>query len=270
MIIEEKEADKKENLPKKKGLLSKINSKYIIKQISEILYKGSLLNIIRYNKALQKELEIELKDFKEFSELYSPIEFELIPASNIYGKFINLADKEHKYCHIYFNDNKEEEIYKYSLDEEEDKDKIKKIRIILDYKIDSFNDLFEGCKCIESIKVKKFNRINIDNMRGMFWECTALKEIELQKFKTNEVTNMSWMFFNCKDLKKADISKFKLDNVEKAVGMFWGCASLDEINLPGFNNIDNIDMKCMFSECSEQLKQNVRTQNNNISNIAFN
>ena len=160
--------DKKENFSKRSGLFQKITSKYIIKHIFQNLSKGIFLNFIRYNKSLQQIFELTIKDYKEYSELYSPIEFELIPASNIYGKFINLADKEHKYCHIYINDNKEEEIYKYSLDEEEDKDKINKIRIILDYKIDSFNDLFEGCKCIESIKVKKFNRINIDNMRGMF------------------------------------------------------------------------------------------------------
>lgn len=268
MIIEDNNKDKYVKNPQSSGILSKINSKYIIKKIFEILFKGFYLNIIRYNKALQKELELTIKDYKEYSELYSPIEFEIIPASDKYGNFINLTDNEHKYCHIYINDNKEEE-KTYSLDEEE-KDKINKIRIIIDYKIDSFDKLFEDCKCIESITVKKFNRINIENMRGMFWECTSLKEINLEKFRTNEVTNMSWMFFNCKALKKADISKFNLDNVEKMVGMFWGCASLDEINLPTFNNIDDIDIKCMFSECSEQLKQNVRTQNNNISQIAFN
>ena len=51
--------------------------------------------------------------------------------------------------------------------------------------------------------------------------------------------------------------------------MFWGCASLEEINLPSFNNINNIDMKCMFSECSEELKDKVKALNNNINDNAF-
>ena len=267
MIID----DHKENISKLSGILQKINSKYIMKYIFQNLSKGNFFNIIRYNKAFQKEFELKLKDYKEYSELFSPIEFELIPTTNKYGKFINISDDDYnkqRYCHIYFNDSQEEEENTYSLDEEQ-KDKINKIKIVIDSKLDSFSKLFEGCNCIESILVKKFNRINITDMRSMFWECTSLKEINLEKFKTNEVTNMSWMFFNCKSLKKANISQFNLNNIEKMVGMFWGCASLEDINLPVFNHINDIDMKCMFTECSDQLKQNVKALNNNIDNNVF-
>ena len=261
--------DKKENFSKRSGLFQKITSKYIIKHIFQNLSKGIFLNFIRYNKSLQQIFELTIKDYKEYSELYSPIEFELIPASNKYGKFINLSedDSDQKYYHIFFNDSNEEQDI-CSLDKEEN-DKINKIKIIIDHNIKSFEKLFEDCKCIESIKVKKFSRINIEDMRAMFWECTSLKEINLEKFKTNEVTNMSWMFFNCKLLKKANISQFSLNSIEKMVGMFWGCESLEEINLPSFNNINNIDMKCMFSECSEELKDKVKALNNNINDNAF-
>ena len=259
----------KENFQKISGLLHKITSKYIIKRIFQNLSKGSFLNLIRYNKILQKVFELKLEDYKEYSEIYSPIEFELIPTLNKHGKFINLSDdsRDQKYYHIFFNDSNEEQDT-YSLDEEE-KDKINKIKIVIDHKIKSLEKLFEDCKCIESIKIKKFSRINIEDMRAMFWECTSLKEINLEKLKTNEVTNMSWMFFNCKSLKKANISQFNLNNIQKMVGMFWGCAALEEINLPTFNNIDDIDMKCMFTECSEELKQNVKALNNNINYYAF-
>ena len=105
MIIEEKEADKKENLPKKTGILSKINSKYIIKQVLDFLAQRILLKTIKYNKKIQQELEISLIDYKKFNE----IEIEIIPIENKYvkkGSIINFINEEDaKYYHIYYNDN---------------------------------------------------------------------------------------------------------------------------------------------------------------------
>ena len=40
----------------------------------------------------------------------------------------------------------------------EEEDKVTKIKIIIDYQVKSFKYLFSGCKCIESIKFKKFYR----------------------------------------------------------------------------------------------------------------
>ena len=50
--------------------------------------------------------------------------------------------------------------------------------------MESFNKLFDDCKCIESINFIKFTRININDMRGIFWQCSSLKEINLKKFVT--------------------------------------------------------------------------------------
>ena len=83
-----------------------------------------------------------MKDYKEYNEKYSEIEIEIIPAIKKYGKFINIKNpKEESFFHIYFNDKKEE-IKVKSLNKN---DKVKKIRIIVDYQIKSFSDLFKEC-----------------------------------------------------------------------------------------------------------------------------
>ena len=124
-----------------------------------------------------------------------------------YGKFISINEEDKKYLHIYFNDNKKEEIERTYLDEDEN---VSKISIIIDYQIKSFKGLFDDCKCIESIEFKKFYRNNVTNMSWMFNECSSLKELNLNNFNTNNVTNMSWMFSGCLDELKLKIkSQFK-------------------------------------------------------------
>ena len=135
-------------------------------------------------------------NYKEYSEIYSLIEIEIKPANNKYGKFINISEENKKYYHIYFNNNKEE-IKINHLDKNEI---VKAIKIIIDNQVKSFRDLFDDCKCIESINFKKFYRNNITNMYSMFSECTSLKELNLNNFNTNNVTNMSHMFSKCSSL----------------------------------------------------------------------
>ena len=58
------------------NFLIKIKSKYILKQIFDNLKETKLLEIIRYNKSIQNQLNKGLKDYiNEFSK----IEIEIIP-----------------------------------------------------------------------------------------------------------------------------------------------------------------------------------------------
>ena len=79
---------------------------------------------------------------------------------------------------------------------------MKKIKIIIDYQVKSFNKLFFKCYCIESINFKKFYRNNIIDMSWMFNGCSSLKELNLTNFNTNNVTDMGEMFCGCKSLKE--------------------------------------------------------------------
>ena len=202
--------------------------------------KKKKLEIVKYNKKIQNRINLSVKDYKEYSETYSSIEIEIIPAKGEYGKFINIKENDKLYYHIYFNDNKEEIKNKYEIKEE---DKVTKIKIIIDYQIKSFNSLFKWCECIESINFKKFYRNNITDMGGMFYGCSSLKELNLNNFNTNNVTDMRQMF--------------------------KGCTSLEELNLNNFNTNNVTYMECMFYGCSEELIKKIKHQYNNIKDEAF-
>ena len=114
------------------------------------------------------------------------IEIELIPR-NSYGKFINYAnEKDEQYYHIYFNNDAKEINRNYFYENES----VKNIKIIIDYHVKSFKELFHNCVCIESIKFKKFNGNNITDMSYMFYNCTSLIKLDLSNFDTSNVIKM--------------------------------------------------------------------------------
>ena len=191
-----------------KGVFKNLKSDYFLRKLFYNLLKKKSLDIIKYNNNIKERMNISIKDYKEYSEIYSPIEIEIKPVKNKYGKFINMNENE-IYYHIYFNDNKEE-IKRNYLNEN---DNVSKIKIIIDYQVKSFGYLFFDCKCIEYICFKKFYRNNINNMGDMFYGCSSLKELNLSNFNTNNVTNMGGMFCRCSSLKELNLSNFNTNNV---------------------------------------------------------
>ena len=73
--------------------LLKIKSLFIFKKILNNLKKRKTLNIVKYNKNIKKRLNIDINDYKEYSE----IEIEIKPVNNDYGKFINFKDEDKLY-----------------------------------------------------------------------------------------------------------------------------------------------------------------------------
>ena len=137
--------------------LKKLKSDYFIQKFFDYIYKRKSLEIIKCNKNMQKRMNININNYKEYSQIYSSIEIEIKPKEKKYGRFIKIKEEdEEEYYHIYYNDNKKEEIKSTSLNEN---DMVSKINIIIDYQVESFNKLFYYCKCIESICFKKFLEI---------------------------------------------------------------------------------------------------------------
>ena len=202
------------------NILSKIRSNYTVKRIFDNLNQNKLMNLIRYNSKNQKLMNIKLKDYKN---IFSTIEIEIIPKQNEYGKFINYLNKN---INIYFNDN-EEEVKKKIITKD---DKVTKIKIILNNKIKSLSSLFYECKCIEKIDFVKFNKNNdnINDMSYMFYGCSSLKELNLSKFNTSNVFIMNHMFDGCSSLKELNLYNFNTNNVKNMTYMFFGCSSLKE------------------------------------------
>ena len=137
-----------------------IKSSYILKKIFNNLNKKKILDLIKYNKKIQKRLNIDLYDFKNYHEL---IEIEIIPVKNdiSFSQFINISnEKEENYYHFYFDDDTSEIKRNYLIEE----DNVSTIKIIIDNKITSFKELFKECNCIESIYFKKNNRNDIKDI----------------------------------------------------------------------------------------------------------
>ena len=237
-----------------------LKSNYILQKIFNDLQRKKYLEIIKYNKQIQKRLDINIKDYKEYSEVYSSIEIDIIPG-NLLGKFIKFKEKDKKYYHIYFNNNTKESQKNYFGKNIEIE--VKKIKIIIDYQIKSFRDLFYRCECIESISFEKFYRNNIDNMASMFAECSSLKEINLSNFNTCNVINMSGMFCGCSKLEKINLTKFSTNKVKDMSFMFCRCYSLKEINVTNFNTNNVTNIKYMFNECSNLKEINFSNFNTN-------
>ena len=182
--------------------LRNLQSDYFIQKFFGYMSERKYLETIRYNKSIQKRINININHYKAYSETKTSIELDIIPMKGKYGKFININEEDKKYFHIYFNDNKKKEIENTSLYKD---DNVSKISIIIDYQIKSFSKLFYYCECIESIKFKKFYRNNVTDMSGMFRGCSSLKELNLNNFNTNNVTDMSGMFSGCSSLKELNL-----------------------------------------------------------------
>ena len=176
--------------------LKNVKSDYFIQKFFGYMSKRKSLETIRYNKNIQKRINININHYKAYSETKTSIELDIIPMKGKYGKFININEEDKKYFHIYFNDNKKKEIENTSLYKG---DNVSKISIIIDYQIKSFSELFYDCECIESIEFKKFYRNNVTDMSGMFYGCSSLKELNLNNFNTNNVNDMRAMFWGCSD-----------------------------------------------------------------------
>ena len=77
----------------KNQILNKIKSKYIIKTIFEKLITKKFLSIISHNKLLQTKMEINLNDYKNYSEIYTTIEIKINTNKKPIFKFVNINEK---------------------------------------------------------------------------------------------------------------------------------------------------------------------------------
>ena len=124
-----KENNKENESAKPNPITEKIKSDYFLQKLYDNMTKKKKLEIVKYNKRIQNRINLSVKNYKEYSEAFTPIEIEIIPNKNIFSKFININKDEILYYHIYFNDKKEEIKNKYEIEEE---DKVTKIKIIID------------------------------------------------------------------------------------------------------------------------------------------
>ena len=150
-------------------MLKKINSIYFLEKVFAIVPKKAFLELIVYNKNLQEKLKISIDAYKKYSY---QIEIEIIPDLKALNKdyyqneFININNKKDKpFFHIYFDEGKKELNRNYL----KKKEKVKKIRVLIDMEVNSIEELFNEIKCVKEIKFIKFNRKDFTNYAYMFF-----------------------------------------------------------------------------------------------------
>ena len=73
--------------------LKKVKSDYFIQKFFFFFSKRKSLESVRYNKSIQKRINININHYKAYSEEYSSIELDIIPMKGEYGKFISINEK---------------------------------------------------------------------------------------------------------------------------------------------------------------------------------
>ena len=126
--MESNNLKEEKNQIKSKDKYDNLKNDYFLQKVFNNLEKKKSLDFIKYNKSIKKRLNINIKDYKEYSEKYSSIEIEIKPVKNKNGKFINIKKEEEIYYHIYFNNNNKKEIKRNYIDKNE---KIKVIKIVI-------------------------------------------------------------------------------------------------------------------------------------------
>ena len=57
-----------------------IKSNYILQKVFDNLEKRKTLEIVKNNKNIKKRINLNINDYKEYSEIFTPIEIEIRPA----------------------------------------------------------------------------------------------------------------------------------------------------------------------------------------------
>ena len=131
--------------------------------------------------------------------------------------------------------------------------------------------MFYNCSSLTNVDLSSFTTENVTKMNNMFSWCGNLTKIDLKNFNTEKVIDMHEMFSCCYLLQEVDISSFNFNNVNNLSYMFSGCESLINIETPlnKFNLRNNINIREMFSDCNDELKEKIKQENKNIKEEAF-
>ena len=81
--------------------LKNVKSDYFIQKFFGYMPKRKSLETVRYNKSIQKRINININHYKAYSEEYSSIELDIIPKKGEYGSFININEEDKKFSYIF-------------------------------------------------------------------------------------------------------------------------------------------------------------------------
>ena len=82
------------------NIFKNLKSDYFIRIIFDNLKKRKTLEMLKYNKNIKERINININEYKEYSEKYSSIEIEIKPVNHKYIDFI-IIKKKMKHIFIY-------------------------------------------------------------------------------------------------------------------------------------------------------------------------
>ena len=85
-----KENNKENESTKLNSIIENIKSDYFLQKLYDVMPKKKKLEIVKYNKTIQNRINLSVKNYKEYSETFTPIEIKIIPSKGRYGKFIKI------------------------------------------------------------------------------------------------------------------------------------------------------------------------------------
>lgn len=115
--------------------------------------------------------------------------------------------------------------------------------------VTSMVSMFENCRNLTSLNLRKFNTSRVISMTRMFYSCNALEYLDVSKFDTTNVTSMRAMFNNCQALTSLDLSGWNTSNVTNLYRMFIYCSKLTTLILSRWNTNNITNMGGMFADC---------------------
>ena len=154
---------------------------------------------------------------------------------------------------------KENEIYKYTGEEELNIEAGTWIKIFFSKPINTLESFFdksfdENVENIVFIDFSYFDSSSINNINSLFKGCSSLKSIDLSYIKTSLIKSMEQLFASCTSLKIINMSNLDLKNIAEYSSLFSGTNNLKYIIL---NNIQNYD----------KTKFNLQGELNGIENL---
>ena len=88
-------------------MLDNIKSKYILKEVFMFIQEKTILQLIKHNKRLQKDLDISIKDYKEYNQIEIIIKLKDLSDYNIKRNFLNIKEKYKAYIHAFIHKQKD-------------------------------------------------------------------------------------------------------------------------------------------------------------------
>ena len=225
--------------PLKLDIIKSVYFKRIMFDHLDIVKKHS---IVKYNKSLQKMLNIEKKHYNKLPYIEIVSNYDLEYVNKLESKFINIPDRfldRIKFTTEFFNkETKMKEKYP----------KNKKYTVIQHIKTHHsfrFKELFKDIDIVKNIKIVRFYSIyGNDNMSSLCENCNNLEDIYISGVNFKKITNMKNTFANCYKLKILNISNFNLNKNANIENMFLNCNNLKQLNINGRNiNLTDEDTK---------------------------